>query len=72
MFLKQGYRNTTVRRILDEAGISNSSFQNFFRSKEGVLVELARVVFSGQFEAARSSTGTKLPPVYTYALETAV
>lgn len=72
MFLEQGYQNTTVRQIIGEAGISNSSFQSYFRSKEGVLTELARVVFGGQFEAARSRTDAKLPPVYTYALETAV
>lgn len=72
MFLEQGYRNTTVWEILAEAGISNSSFQNFFKSKEGVLTELARVVFGGQFEAARGSTDAALPPIYTYALETAV
>lgn len=72
LFLEQGYRETKVRQILSEAGISNSSFQNFFRSKEGVLIELARVVFGGQFEAARSGTDANLPPVYTYALETAV
>lgn len=72
LFLEQGYRDTTVRQILTEAGISNSSFQNFFKSKEGVLIELARVVFGGQFAAARSGTSPELPPVYTYALETAV
>lgn len=72
MFLEHGYRGTTVRQILAEAGISNSSFQNFFKSKEGVLIELAQVVFSDLFEATRGGTDTKHPPVYIYALETAV
>lgn len=72
LFLEQSYRNTTVREILAEAGISNSSFQSYFRSKEGVLIELAQIVFGGQFETARSGTDAKHPPVYTYALETAV
>lgn len=72
LFLEQGYRDTPIRQVLKEAGISNSSFQNFFRNKEGVLKELARIVFGGQFEAARGGAGGKLPLVYTYALETAV
>ncbi len=75
LFLEQGYKETKIRQILDQAGISNSSFQNFFRNKEGVLIELARIVFGGQFEAARINTNDSnedLPPIYTYALETAV
>lgn len=71
LFLEQGYRSTTVRQILTEAGISNSSFQNFFRNKEGVLIELAQIVFGGQFEAARGA-GAALPPICVYALETAI
>lgn len=72
LFLQQGYRNTTIKEIITEAGISNSSFQNFFRNKEGVLIELVQIMFGGQFQAARHVTENHLPPIYTYALETAI
>lgn len=72
LFLEQGYRETTIKQITTEAGISNSSFQNFFRNKEGILAELARIVFSSQFDAARAAAGNELPGIFTYALETSV
>ena len=72
LFLEQGYKQTTVRQIASEAGVSVSSFQNFFGSKDGVLGELIAFMFGGQFGAARDIVGAELPPVYTYAAETAI
>ena len=57
---------------MQKAGVSNSSFQNIFRAKDGVLTELAQFMFSTQFQMARSTTGATLPPVYVYAVETAL
>ena len=37
-----------------------------------MLVELCEVMFSGQFGAARRTSGMDLPPVYAYAVETAI
>lgn len=72
LFLEQGYKKTTVAQIVHKAGVSNSSFQNIFRAKDGVLTELVAFMFSSQFGAARSAIGEKLPPVYVYAAETAI
>ena len=72
LFLEQGYKKTTVAQIVQRAGVSNSSFQNIFRAKDGVLTELVAFMFSSQFGAARSAIGEKLPPVYVYAAETAI
>lgn len=72
LFLEQGYRGTTIKQITTEAGISNSSFQNFFRNKEGVLAELVQIAFRGQFDAARDLAGTELPKHFIYAVETSV
>ena len=57
---------------MQKAGVSNSSVQNIFRAKDGVLTELAQFMFSTQFQMARSTTGATLPPVYVYAVETAL
>ena len=42
LFLEQGYKKTTVAEIVQRAEVSNSSFQNIFRAKDGVLTELVR------------------------------
>ena len=72
LFLEQGYKKTTVAQIVQGAGVSNSSFQNIFRAKDGVLTELAEFMFSNQFSMARDVTGAQLPPAYVYAAETAI
>ena len=72
LFLEQGYRKTTMAEIIEQAGVSSSSFQNIFRAKDGVLTELVRFMFENQFAMARSAASAKLPPVYVYAVETAI
>lgn len=72
LFLEQGYKKTTVAEIVQKASVSNSIFQNIFRAKDGVLTELVEFMFSNQFAMARSTAGTQLPPVYVYAVETAI
>lgn len=72
LLLAQGYRSTTIKEIAAASGVSVSSVQNFFGNKEGLLTELIRMMFSGQFGAARQIAQEKLPPVYTYATETAI
>ena len=72
LFLEQGYKNTSVSQIVDEAGVARGSYLNLFPTKEKILLDLTETMFGGQFGMARSITDTKLPPVYAYALETAI
>ena len=72
LFLEQGYKKTTVAEIVQKANVSNSTFQNIFRAKDGVLTELVEFMFSNQFGAAKKVAGEQLPPVYVYAVETAI
>ena len=72
LFLENGYRRTTMLQIFKEAQVSSGSFQNLFRSKDGVLLELVNFMFENQFGMARSVVGAELPPVYVYAAETAL
>ncbi len=72
LFLEQGYKNTTVSQIVDEAGVARGSYLNLFPTKDKILLDLTETMFGGQFGMARSITDTKLPPVYAYALETAI
>ena len=52
--------------------MTNSSFQNIFRAKDGVLPDLTEFMFDNQFSAARSIGEKQLPPVYVYAVETSI
>ena len=71
LFLEKGYKKTTLAEIIDKAGVSYSSFQNIFRAKDGVLTELVEFMFANQFAMARGASA-QLPPVYVYAVETAI
>lgn len=71
-FLEKGYTRTTVAEIVKEADVSISTFQNVFRTKDGVLVELVKFMFGSQFDMAARSQAKKLPPVYVYAVETSI
>lgn len=72
LFLEKGYKKTTVSDIVTQARVSNSIFQNIFRAKDGVLTELVRFMFTNQFNTAQLTAGEALPPVYVYAVETAI
>ena len=72
LFLEQGYKNTTVTQIVDEAGVARGSYLNLFPTKEKILLDLVETMFSRQFSMARSVVGQTLPPVYVYAAETAI
>ena len=72
LFLENGYHQTTMVQILNAAQVSASSFQNLFQSKDSVLLELVDFMFENQFGMARHVAGEALPPVYVYAVETAL
>ena len=72
LFLEKGYRRTTLAEIIEKAEVSYSTFQNIFRAKDGVLTELVEFMFENQFAMARSAAGAKLPPIYVYAVDTAI
>ena len=72
LFLEQGYKETSVSQIVEESGVARGSYQNFFHTKDGILMELVETMFGGQFNMARSITAGGLPPLYIYAAETAI
>ena len=52
LFIEQGYHATTVSQIIEGAGVSRGSYQNLFRTKDEILLDLTQTMFSGQFTAA--------------------
>lgn len=72
LFLEEGYKNTTVSRIIEEAGVARGSYLNLFPTKDKILLELTQTMFGGQFDVARSIANRNLPLVFAYAVETAI
>ena len=72
LFLEQGYKNTSVSQIIDEAGVARGSYLNVFPTKDKILLDLVETMFSGQFSVARSIADQNLPPVFAYAVETSL
>ncbi len=71
LFLEKGYTMTTTGEIATAAGIGQSSFFHVFPSKEALLLELVKRMFSGQFDLAGQHSGAE-DPVFLYAMETAL
>lgn len=71
LFLEKGYTRTSTGEIATAAGIGQSSFFHVFPSKEALLLELVRRMFSGQFDLAGEHSDTD-DPVQLYAIETAL
>lgn len=72
LLLNQGYKNTTITQITREANVTRGSFQNLFPTKDAVLLELVESMFNGQFNIAKGIVVGDCPPVYVYAVETAI
>lgn len=72
MFIERGFKGTTMLDIIREADVSSGTFQNIFRTKDGVLIELIGFMFSNQFGIARGLSDGQTDPVFVYAVETAI
>ena len=72
MFIEKGFKATTMNDILREADVSSGTFQNIFKTKDGVLNELANVMFCNQFGMAKAITQDGCNPVLIYATETSI
>lgn len=72
LFIENGYKKTKMSDIIEEANVSNSSFQNLFRTKDGVLMDLVEFMFGNQFDIAHTVVPENAKPSYIYAAETAI
>lgn len=72
LFLEKGYEGTTAKEVADTAGIVSGSPFFQFGNKEGVLLDLVKQMFDGQFATAGKLAGEGADPLLLYALETAL
>ena len=59
LFLEKGYEGTTTAEIARAAGMPPSSFFRAFPSKEALLLELDKRMFSGQFTLAEQHSAAR-------------
>ena len=72
LFLEKGYEGTTAKEVADTAGIVSGSPFFQFGNKEGVLLDLVKQMFAGQFATADTLAGANADPLAVYAMETAL
>ena len=74
LFIEKGYKETIMAEIVKTAGVSNSTFQNIFHSKDGVLMDLTEFMFENRFDVAMKMLAkyASLGSAYLYAVETAI
>lgn len=72
IFLEKGYKGTSSKMVADLLGVSSGSPFFHYGNKEGVLLELVRQMFSGQFRTAEGLAGADADPLMVYAMETSL
>jgi TetR/AcrR family transcriptional regulator len=59
LFSNKGYAGTTVREIVARAGVTKPALYYYFRSKEGIYLDLMREPIRGFFERIAAAMGEK-------------
>ncbi len=73
-FLEKGYEGATAKEIAERSGVATGAPFLPFGNKEGVLLELVKMMYSRQFDVADKMTesGNNPNPLLSYGLEIAI
>lgn len=72
VFLEYGYNGTSSKMVARLAGVSNGSPFFLYGNKEGVLLELVKLVYAEQFRMTDELIGRGADPLLFYGVETAL
>lgn len=72
IFLEKGYAGTSSKMVSDLVGVSNGSPFFHYGNKEGVLLEMVKWMFAGQFRTAEQLLGDVSDPLMLYGMETSL
>jgi AcrR family transcriptional regulator len=62
LFYKQGYSNTGINQIIDEAGVAKSTLYQLFRSKEDLLVAYLEGIGETTMESLKQASQKGVTP----------
>lgn len=68
LMLAQGYKVTTIRQIIEEAGVQTGTLYHFFRDKEDILLQLVIDAYNQIMRTAATYYGKEKDPAMQYAL----
>lgn len=72
LFLKHGYRETTIRQIIEKVGIKNGTLYHFFKDKEDILCHVCLKTYNeyiGYVDSVTEDADVALQYAVTRALE---
>ncbi|MCB9482098.1 MAG: TetR/AcrR family transcriptional regulator [Desulfobacteraceae bacterium] len=72
LFLSQGYKKTTIRQIIEKAGIKTGSLYHFFKDKEDIFLNIVREAYFDFIEYSDTITSEKENSVLKYAVTRAL
>ncbi len=72
LIIKQGYKKTTTRQIIKEAGVNYGTLYHFFRDKEEILLHISMKIYSDTIDAAGTLAEKEKDPVMRYVLTRAL
>jgi AcrR family transcriptional regulator len=68
LLLAQGYKITTIRQVIEKAGIKTGTLYHFFRDKEDILLHLVIQTFNEFMQTAEGIVGKEKDGALKYAL----
>lgn len=72
IFLEKGYEGTSSKMVAELLGVTNGSPFYHYGNKEGILLELVKRMFAGQFRQAETINSDSNDPLLLLASETAL
>jgi len=72
LILRQGYQQTTIRQIIESAGVSTSSLYHFFQNKDDIFLSIVFDIYIKSIHLISITVNKEDDAVFLYALGRAV
>ncbi len=72
LFFTLGYKQTTIRKIIQKAGVKNGSLYHFYASKDDIFSHLVTELLDVCRQRSKELVGGAEDPMLTYCVDTAL